>query len=152
MVWSSSVSRSASTSVEQRLVWRVQETSWKKRAPHVGWGSIWKAIPSLATQRRSGQKESEECCTVGLCCNANGRVKCRPIVIHEFLKPRCFDIARTKLQDYGSLSRPTLLLMDGFSAHACATNMFDSGMIAPSSVIPLWVSTCKCNVRVSTVW
>jgi hypothetical protein len=45
---------------------------------------------TLASCSTSGTKESKERISIGLCVNATGSDKCKPVVIAKFKRPRCF--------------------------------------------------------------
>ena len=112
-------------------------------------GLFWKLIPDsgLATEQQHGRKIEKIRLTIALTSNADGSRKLDPWIINKFLNPRCFgrDGAAIKgrplhwrankkawmitsiMLEYlkwfdRQMSKPTLLLLDGFSAHECAIN------------------------------
>jgi DDE superfamily endonuclease/Fission yeast centromere protein N-terminal domain/Tc5 transposase DNA-binding domain len=112
-------------------------------------GLLWKLIPdsTLATEQQHGRKLEKNRITLAFACNADGSKKLDPWVVNRHQNPRCFGTKGAGLRgrplewrsnpsawmdtqimlEYiqwfdRQMRRPTLLLLDNFSAHECAVN------------------------------
>jgi hypothetical protein len=110
-------------------------------------GLFWKLVPDsgLATEQTPGKKLEKSRITLAFCCNADGSCLLDPWVINKYRNPRCFGKDSQALRGRPlqwranskawmdttimlewlkwfdrQMTRRTLLLLDGFSAHECA--------------------------------